>query len=272
MTKVIVNRLEVIEIDHDAGEFRALLTRGVKQNFETLGKCAPVQTAGERIPGCQVRQFLVLLLHLGLGFFQAPYHGLQFDVVFFQPGNIVQGDQHPLRFIFRTQYRRCINRKLDDIARLRSQVKLRSDNRSTGIQNLEPWQFGAGLLPRNPIPFELGCPHTQQRYPIASYFFVESPVGQQYLLIFIDDYNPLGQGIERGIDSFGYNCGRVELPQRSEHECEVDKKADENEKHQQSEYRALDKSQDRITIEGLETQLDITPQFTASQQRHQHVR
>ena len=54
MAKIIVDQFEVIEIDHNAGEFAAVLARGFEQSLEILGKGAAVQAAGERIAGRQI--------------------------------------------------------------------------------------------------------------------------------------------------------------------------------------------------------------------------
>ena len=235
MTEVIVDRLEVVEVDHDAGQFGAILARRLKQILEQIGKRAPVQAAGERVARRQVRQFLVLLLHLGLGFLEALDHGLQLHVALLDFGDVIEGNQHALRFALGAQYRRSIDRELDGFALVRDQVELCANSGFAGVKHLDPGQLGTGFFLRHPLPVQRGGFSAEQRDRVAVDLVVKRLVGEQDLLFLVDDHDTLRQCIEGGINPLRNDRARVELLQGSEHEHEVDEEADQDKKHQQLE-------------------------------------
>ncbi len=146
VAEVVVDRLEVIEVDHDARQRRFVGARGFESNSKLLGESSPVKTTGQGIASREIGQLLVLLLDLRLRLLQAPDHGLQLGIARGEFGDIVERDQDTLRPAVLALNRRRVDREFDRLPAGRYQVELRADRRLAALQDFEPRQPAPGFV------------------------------------------------------------------------------------------------------------------------------
>ena len=271
MAMVVVDRLEVVDIDHDARQGVPVALGPVELDLESLKKGAPVETAGQWILGGQDLQGPVLAGNFVTGTFQGVEHLLELGILGFDLGHVVEGCQGAARFAGTVDDRRPVDHEGAHIALLAFQRQRHRRLAGPLAHGPAPGQIIERLAGTGGEPIQLGCLLAQERPVDMTHVFFKGLVGQYDAFMVIHQDHTFDQTVQGELDPFRHHGRRVQVTQRFLHQEVVAEKGERYENGQQFENRLLPEVGHQTAFVGLEADLEGSPALLAFENRHLDV-
>ena len=267
----VVDRLEVVDIEHQATQRRAVRARLAQQLGKAVVEGAAVQATGHRVARGQAQQGLVLAFDLALRCRQLAHREHQALIRTVQFGGVVEGGDAAAHLAARVGDGRAVDDQLARLGAAAGELQgmagvgrtlthrprprvARQVGRQAGRQQRQARQRGAGAQRRRLV----------HQVP-------ERLVGHHHAAARIDHHHAFGEGIEGALHPVRDHRGRVEMLQRTPHVQAEHERAGRVDEQQGEHQRLGQPAPHRVRIVGTEGDLETAPARPARIQRHPHL-
>ena len=213
MAEAVVDRLEVVDVDHDEAHGVAVAHRAGPVGFQLLEERAAVEAARERVEGGQFVQLAVLPLNFVARLLECREHFGHFDVLLLDFGHIVERGQGPAALAPAADNRHGVDREGARLVALARDAKDDSGSRQSQADGINPGKRFGQILAVRSGPAEFRRRMTLQGIGTHAQTIGEGLVGKYDLLPLIEDQDAFRQRVERGTDTVGDHGRGIEQPQ-----------------------------------------------------------